>query len=130
MVSQREHIDTVATRTNHPVSVVAEVVRAHLAVLTETVAAGESVTLTGFGTFSRTDRPTAGGGTATFKPGASLRKAVSGDETTAAAPAKKPATKKQAVKKPAAKAASKASSKTTPAKKRAAKKTTSKKTAK
>lgn len=74
MVSQREHIDTVAKRTGLPVTQVAAVIREHLRQVTETLAEGENVVLTGFGTFRPTERGAA------FKPGATLRKALSGDD--------------------------------------------------
>lgn len=77
MVSQREHIDQVANETGQPVGTVASIVRAHLSVLTESVAAGERVTLTGFGTFRQRQRPTAETPVAEFKPGAALARAVS-----------------------------------------------------
>ncbi|MDN5894433.1 MAG: HU family DNA-binding protein [Nocardioides sp.] len=111
MVTQREHIDTVAARTGKPVTEVAEIVRAHLGVLSETVAAGEKVTLTGFGTFARNLKAT-GPATPSFKPGTALRRAV--EESAAAAPAKKTVGKKTAAKS--------GRKKTTPAKKTTAEK--------
>lgn len=110
MVSQREHIDAVASQTGQPVTVVAAILREHLATVSTTVAAGEKVTLSGFGTFYRDERPYAKTAVPAFKPGARLTRTVQDPP-------------------PAKKTAAKGTATTTTAKKTAAKKSATKKTA-
>lgn len=74
MVSQREHVDALATRLGQPVATVAAIIRAHNGLLSETIAAGESVVFSGFGTFRREEK--ASGPVAAFTPGAALRRKV------------------------------------------------------
>lgn len=123
MVSQREHADIVAKNANQPVATVAKVLRTHLSVLSDALAAGESVTFPGFGTFTVNDR-----GNATFKPGAALRSAVKSDTQAATTPSAKKATAKKAAGKKATSAKKAPGKKAATTKKAAAaKKTTAKK---
>lgn len=56
-MNKAELVAQVATKTGHPVKVVTAVVDAVVEGITETVAAGGSATIVGFGTFTSAARP-------------------------------------------------------------------------
>ena len=135
-MNKRELVDAIAGKVGtESRRTVEQVVDALVATVTETLAKGESIALTGFGTFERRERgartarnPQTGATVKVkakkvpaFKPGAGLKEAVASGKAGAkkAAPAKAPA-KKAAAKKAAP--AKKAPAKAAPAKKAAAKK--------
>ena len=143
-MNKRELVDAVAGKVGaESRRAVEQVVDALVATVTETLAKGESIALTGFGTFERRERgartarnPQTGATVKVkakkvpaFKPGAGLKEAVASGKAGVkkAAPAKKAAAKKAPAKKAAAKAAP---AKKAPAKKAPAKKAPAKKAAK
>jgi len=137
-VNKAELVEAVAARLDGSKKAASDAIEAFLDVVAGAVAKGDKVSITGFGTFSKSDRPARTGrnpqtGEAVkikatsvpkFKAGADFKAVVSGKKKAAA----KPAAKKAAAKKPAAKkAAAKPAAKKPAAKKPAAKKAASKK---
>ena len=137
-MNKAELVEAVAARLDGSKKAASDAIEAFLDVVAGAVAKGDKVSITGFGTFSKSDRPARTGrnpqtGEAVkikatsvpkFKAGADFKAVVSGKKKAAA----KPAAKKAAAKKPAAKkAAAKPAAKKPAAKKPAAKKAASKK---
>ena len=127
-MNKAELIDAVASRLDGSKKAAADAVEAFIDTIAAAVAKGDKVSITGFGTFSKSDRPARTGrnpqtgapvkikatSVPKFKAGAEFKAIVSGKKKAAAA---KPAAKKAA--KPAAKkpVAKKAPAKKAPAKK-------------
>ncbi len=137
-MNKAELVEAVAARLDGSKKAASDAIEAFLDVVAGAVAKGDKVSITGFGTFSKSDRPARTGrnpqtGEAVkikatsvpkFKAGADFKAVVSGKKKAAA----KPAAKKAAAKKPAAKkAAAKPAAKKVAAKKPAAKKAAAKK---
>ena len=117
-MNKRELVDAIAGKVGaESRRSVEQVVDAFVSTVTETLAKGESIALTGFGTFERRERgartarnPQTGATVKVkarkvpaFKPGAGLKDAVaSGKAAAKAAPAKKAAAKKAPAQKAAA----------------------------
>lgn len=55
-MNKKELVEAVALRTGHTQKAVHEVISSFQSVVTDTLSAGDSVALVGFGTFSTTDR--------------------------------------------------------------------------
>ena len=134
-MNKAELIEAVAARLDGSKKAASDAVEAFLGAVVGAVAKGDKVSITGFGTFSKADRPARTGrnpqtGAAVkikatsvpkFKAGADFKAVVSGKKKVAAAkpaakktaakPAAKPAAKKAVVKKAAAKPAAKKAAK-------------------
>jgi len=139
-VNKAELIDAVASRLDGSKKAAADAVEAFIDTIAAAVAKGDKVSITGFGTFSKSDRPARTGrnpqtgapvkikatSVPKFKAGAEFKAIVSGKKKAAAAKpaakkAAKPVAKKAAAKKVAKPAAKKATAKKAPAKKAAKK---------
>ena len=146
-MNKAELIDAVAARLDGSKKAAADAVEAFIDTIAAVVAKGDKVSITGFGTFSKSDRPARTGrnpqtgapvkikatSVPKFKAGAEFKAIVSGKKKVAAAKpaakkAAKPAAKKAA--KPAAKKVAKPAAKKPVAKKAPAKKAPTKKAAK
>ena len=139
-MNKAELIDAVASRLDGSKKAAADAVEAFIDTIAAAVAKGDKVSITGFGTFSKSDRPARTGrnpqtgapvkikatSVPKFKAGAEFKAIVSGKKKAAAAKpaakkAAKPVAKKAAAKKVAKPAAKKATAKKAPAKKAAKK---------
>jgi len=147
-VNKAELIEAVASRLDGSKKAAADALEAFIDTVAAAVAKGDKVSITGFGTFSKADRPARTGrnpqtGAAVkikatsvpkFKAGAEFKAIVSGKKKAAAKPAAKKAAAKPAAKPAAKKAAAKPAAKKVAAKpaakKAVAKKAPAKKVAK
>jgi len=134
-VNKAELIEAVASRLDGSKKAAADALEAFIDTVAAAVAKGDKVSITGFGTFSKADRPARTGrnpqtGAAVkikatsvpkFKAGAEFKAIVSGKKKAAAKPAAKKAAAKPAAKKAAAKPAAKKAAAKPAAKKPAAK---------
>ncbi|NBO45964.1 MAG: HU family DNA-binding protein [Actinobacteria bacterium] len=139
-MNKAELIDAVASRLDGSKKAAADAVEAFIDTIAAAVAKGDKVSITGFGTFSKSDRPARTGrnpqtgapvkikatSVPKFKAGAEFKAIVSGKKKAAAAKpaakkAAKPVAKKATAKKVAKPAAKKAAAKKAPAKKAAKK---------
>ena len=134
-MNKAELIEAVAARLDGSKKAAADALDAFVDVVTAAVAKGDKVAITGFGTFSKSDRAARTGrnpqtgatvkikatSVPKFKAGAEFKAVVSGKKKAAAKPAAKKAAAKPAAKKSAAKPAAKKAAAKPAAKKSAAK---------